>query len=60
MDGMYGKDEIKCNKDCNKCNRLNIKVDDKGYPWGYECLKYGDSVFKENFQDTKEFQKLDL
>lgn len=50
---------IKCNKDCNKCNRLNIKVDDKGYPWGYECLKYGDSVFKEKFQDTKEFQELD-
>ena len=45
-----------CNKDCKKCKQLNIKVDDKGYPWGYECLKYGDSVFREHFQDTKEFE----
>jgi hypothetical protein len=45
-----------CNKDCEKCKQLNIKVDDKGYPWGYECLKYGDSVFREHFQDTKEFK----
>lgn len=45
-----------CNRDCGKCKQLNIKVDDKGYPWGYECLKYGDSVFREHFQDTKEFQ----
>ena len=29
-----------CNKDCEKCKQLNIKVDDKGYPWG----------------DTKEFE----
>ena len=36
--------------------KLNIKVDNKGYPWGYECLKYGDSVFREHFQDTKEFE----
>jgi len=26
-----------------------VKVDDKGYPWGFECLKYGDSVFIEDF-----------
>ena len=33
-----------CDRDCGKCSRLNIKVDKLGYPWGYECLKYGDSV----------------
>ena len=46
---------VECNKDCNKCKQLNIKVDDKGYPWGYECLKYGDSVLIKNFSDTKQF-----
>ncbi len=46
---------IACNKDCNKCRQLNTKTDDNGYPWGYECLKYGDSVFEEHFRDTKEF-----
>ena len=39
---------IECSRDCKKCNNL-------GYPWDYECLKYGDSVFREKFQDTKEF-----
>ena len=29
-----------CNKDYSKCNHLNRKTDDKGYPWGYECMKY--------------------
>ena len=47
---------ISCNRDCTKCKKLNIKTDDKGYPWGYECLKYDDSVFREHFQDTKEFE----
>lgn len=46
---------VHCNKDCEKCKQLNVKVDDKGYPWGYECMKYGDSVFREKFRDTKEF-----
>ena len=47
--------KVICNKDCNSCRQLNIKVDDKGYPWGYECLKYGDSVLQKEFSDTKEF-----
>ena len=34
-----------CDRDCEKCSRLNIKVDKLGYPWGYECLKYGVSDF---------------
>lgn len=46
---------ITCNKDCKKCKSLNIKTDDKGYPWGYECLKYGDSVCKEHFGNGKDF-----
>lgn len=47
---------IECNKDCTKCKHLSSKTDDKGYPYGYECLKYGDSVFRGQFGDTKEFQ----
>lgn len=47
---------VRCNKDCNKCKWLNGKVDDKGYTWGYECMKCGDSVMKDQFKDTKEFK----
>ena len=46
---------IICNRDCEKCKQLNVKVDKQGYPWGYEWLKYGDSVFQKKFKDTKEF-----
>lgn len=49
---------IECNKDCNKCKQLNVKTDDKGYPWGYECMKYGDSVFMDKFENTKTFKNL--
>lgn len=45
-----------CNRNCNKCKQLNGKTDDLGYPWGYECMKYGDSVFPEDFENTKEFR----
>ena len=47
---------IKCNKNCNKCRQLNIRTDEKGYPYGYDCLKYGDSVFQDKFESTKEFK----
>lgn len=47
---------IECNKDCNTCKQLNNKTDDKGYPFGYECMKYGDSVFLEQFGDSKVFK----
>ena len=47
--------QIHCNKDCLKCKNLNVKVDKKGYPWGYECLKYEDSVFQEEFTSSKNF-----
>lgn len=37
-----------CDRDCEKCSRLNIKVDKLGYPWGYECkrLKFSHSKKK--------------
>lgn len=44
-----------CNRNCQTCKSLNGRTDDKGYPFGYECLKYGDSVFLEQFRDTKYF-----
>lgn len=47
---------IECNKDCSKCKQLNGRTDDKGYSFGYECMKYGDSVFAEQFGDTKVFK----
>lgn len=46
-----------CNRDCEKCKWLNGKTDDKSYPYAYECLKYGDSVFISEFQSTKTFGK---
>lgn len=46
---------VKCNRDCRKCSKLNVRTDGKGYPFGYDCLKYGDSVFPSHFEDTKEF-----
>lgn len=47
---------VKCNKNCKKCKQLNVRTDDKGYPYGYDCLKYGDSVFQYEFESTKEFK----
>ena len=46
---------LTCDKDCTDCKKLNIKTDNLGYPWGYDCLKYGDSVLREQFKKTKEF-----
>lgn len=37
--------KIKCNKNCKSCKHLNARADAKGYPYGYECMKYYDSVF---------------
>lgn len=47
---------IQCNKDCTNCQYLSSRTDDKVYPFGYEYLKFGDSVFRRKFGDTKEFQ----
>ncbi len=48
---------FECNRDCKKCKWLNTKVDDKGYPWGYECMRYNDSVFSSQFESTKCFKE---
>ena len=46
---------MECSRDCTKCRSLNTLTDDKDYPWGYECMKYGDTVQREDFRSTKEF-----
>lgn len=50
---------ISCNKNCRDCKKLNIRVDDKGYPYRYECMKYGDSVLESEFESTKTFYDFD-
>ena len=49
-----------CNKDCTKCNYLNIKTDSKGYPWGYDCMKYENSVLEKDFSNTKFFPVFEI
>lgn len=44
-----------CNRNCKKCRHLSGRTDDKGYPFGYDCLRYQDSVFFEQFDKTKVF-----
>lgn len=39
-----------------QCKYLNARTDDKGYPYGYECLKYEDSVFEDEFTNSKIFK----
>lgn len=47
---------IKCNKDCRQCHKYgSAKTDDKGYPFGYECLKYNESINHENVAKEKIF-----
>ena len=36
--------EKKCNRDCRKCRSASARTDDKGYPFGIECLKYNDCL----------------
>lgn len=48
--------ELVCNIDCKQCKYLNARTDDKGYPYGYECLKYEDSVFEDEFTNSKIFK----
>lgn len=45
-----------CKIDCKQCKYLNARTDDKGYPYGYECLKYEDSVFEDEFTNSKIFK----
>lgn len=46
---------VTCNRNCKKCRYLSGRTDEKGYPFGYDCLKYQDSVFLEQFDKTKVF-----
>ena len=47
---------VKCNKDCHKCRKYgSAKTDDKGYPFGYECLKYDEVIDLENVAKEKIF-----
>lgn len=45
-----------CNNDCKQCKHLNVRTDGKGYPYGYECMKYGDNVFEDEFTNSKIFK----
>lgn len=49
-----------CDKDCRECKYLNTKVDDKGYVYGHDCLKYGNSIFQEEFNNKKKFLLYDM
>lgn len=50
--------EIKvCNRNCRKCGYMNVRTDRKGYPFGFDCLKYGDSIFPQYMESTKTFVK---
>lgn len=45
---------IVCNK---KCRSLNGRAEKNGQPWGYECLKYGDTVEADQLHSTKTFRR---
>lgn len=51
---------VQCNRDCSSCQQLNTKTDKNDIPWGYDCLKYGDSIFNTEFTSTKQFEVEDL
>lgn len=47
---------VKCIKDCRKCNKYNsARTDDKGYPFGYECLKYNEAIDLQDVSKEKVF-----
>ena len=48
---------VTCNKDCSKCKQLSGRTEKNGQPWGYECLKYNNTVESTQFQSTKTFRK---
>lgn len=54
---VFGENTVICNRDCEKCRSLNGRAEKNGQPWGYECLKYGDTVEKSQFQSTKTFRR---
>lgn len=48
-----------CNRDCSHCKHLSANIYDNYVPVYYECLKYGDSVLKEKFKETKHFWEIE-
>lgn len=48
---------IVCGRDCEKCKSLNGRAEKNGQPWGYECMKYGDTIDKDQLHSTKTFRR---
>lgn len=48
---------IVCNRNCEKCRSLNGRAEKNGQPWGYECLKYGDTIEADQLHSTKTFRR---
>ena len=46
---------IKCGKDCRECEQGSVRIDNKGYPFGYECLKYKEDIGIEEVTEEKIF-----
>lgn len=42
---------------CEKCRSLNGRAEKNGQPWGYECMKYGDTVERSELHSTKTFRR---
>lgn len=56
LKAVFGEPVI-CNRDCGRCRSLNGRAEKNGQPWGYECLKYGDTIEKEQLHSTKTFRR---
>lgn len=44
-----------CRKNCNKCKKSSFRVDNLGYPFGIECLKYKDALSLQQIHQEKKF-----
>jgi hypothetical protein len=40
-----------------KCKKASARVDDKGYPFGIECLKYNDCIDIQQAKKEKQFEQ---
>lgn len=48
---------VTCSRNCEQCRSLNGRAEKNGQPWGYECMKYGDTVEKSELHSTKTFRR---
>lgn len=48
---------VTCNRNCEKCRSLNGRAEKNGQPWGYECMKYGNTVERSELHSTKTFRR---